>query len=160
MAIHTIQHHFQDFQFAEWMYCPKHFLTSSMVKKRVLFANKYQHWTEDWMKVMFSDGSCFKCTRQSSGKVQWPSAIIRYDLCYNMRNVECPNQVMMRSGWWGGVIDANGENWVAFFIPKHDDRQWLLYECTDGISFTFVCFTQVGTLHVCYTSKNEKSFFT
>ena len=73
-------------------------------KKRVAFPKKYLHWTEyDWLKVMFSNESTFKCIRGTSGRVRQPSNFSRYDLRYDMRTVTHSDQVMV----WGAFSGAH-----------------------------------------------------
>ena len=69
-----------------------------MKAKRLAFAKKYEHWGEEqWMNVMFSDESLFRCVISSSGKVRRPRGSNCYDEKYTDKTVKHPDQVMI----WG-----------------------------------------------------------
>ena len=63
-------------------------ITCQMRKKRLAFARKYLHWTEnDWNKVLWSDESTFKVISCRRGFVRRPPDSDRYDHRYTAPTV-------------------------------------------------------------------------
>ncbi|KAK8749768.1 hypothetical protein OTU49_015529 [Cherax quadricarinatus] len=90
-------------------------LSEAMKKKRLQFCKKYKDWTSDqWQKVMFSDGSTFRLIRSSSKIIHGPSGVSRYDPQYAMKTVKHPESIMVL-GAFSGYKGRGG----LYFLPKN-----------------------------------------
>ena len=89
----------------------KPMLTARMVKKRLAFARKHLHWTEeDWSTVMFSDESSFQCVRTHSARVRRPVGVSRYDPRFTVKTVKHGNGSAM--AW--GCFSSKGRGDIYF----------------------------------------------
>lgn len=137
----------------------KPLLTEKMKKKRVAFAQKYQHWTEqDWAKVMYSDESTFRQVDSRSVKVRRPSNISRYKHQYTVKTVKHPEQVMV----WGCFSASLGRGGL-YFLPKNRMMNGTVYkQVLEDHLLPFMAlhkseyFLQDGA--PCHNSKLVKSF--
>jgi hypothetical protein len=105
------------------MAAQKPLLTKKMKSKRLAFAKKYKHWTEeDWSKVMFSDESTFRCLRAVRSRVRRPTGSDRFDSRYTVKTVKHPDSVMV----WG-CFAGNGGRGGIYFLPKNQTMNLVRY---------------------------------
>ncbi len=93
----------------------KPLLTRQMNAKRLAFAKKYRHWTEEeWSRVMYSDESTFRCLRATRTRVRRPAGSDQFDSRYTMKTVKHPASLMV----WASFIGACGHAGI-FFLPPN-----------------------------------------
>ncbi len=93
----------------------KPLLTKKMKAKRLAFAKKHRHLTEeDWSKVMYSDESTFRCMRATRKRVRRPVGSDRFDSQYIMKMVKHPASLMVW-GCFSGYFGCGG----IFFLPPN-----------------------------------------
>lgn len=93
----------------------KPLLTPPMVQKRLRFARKYLHWTEDqWEEVMFSDESTFAMINPRASTVRRPKAVSRYLNRFTVKTVKHPPSVMV----WACFSGKGGRGSLYFLPPK------------------------------------------
>ncbi len=69
----------------------KPLLTKKMKAKRLAFAKKHHHLTEeDWSKVMYSNESTFHCVRATRKRVRRPVGFDRFDSGYTVQKGQAP----------------------------------------------------------------------
>ena len=115
VSIRTVRRTLVGMGFPSRRAAKKPVLTKKMKLKRMQFALKYKHWTAaDWMKVMFSDESTFKCFRSSGYLVRRPDDASRYDPKFTSKTVKHPASVMV----WGCFSGTVGRGGIYFLPPK------------------------------------------
>jgi hypothetical protein len=93
----------------------KPLITKKMKAKRLAFAKKYQHWTEeDWIKVMYTNESTFRCLRASRKRVRRPVGSDQFDSWYTMKTVKHPASLMV----WACFSGSYGRGGI-FFLPPN-----------------------------------------
>jgi transposase len=93
----------------------KPLLTKQMKTKRLAFAKKYRHWTEEeWSRVMYSDESTFRCLRATRTRVRRPAGSDRFDTRYTVKTVKHPASLMV----WASFTGACGRAGI-FFLPPN-----------------------------------------
>ena len=113
VSIRTVRRTLVDMGFPSRRAAKKPVLTKKMKLKRVQFALKYKHWTaDDWMKVMFSDESTFKCFRSSGYLVRRPDDASRYDPKFTSKTVKHPASVMV----WGCFSGTVGPAFTSYLL--------------------------------------------
>jgi hypothetical protein len=89
----------------------KPLLTRQMKAKRLAFAKKYRHWTEEvWSRVMYSNESTFRCLLE----VRRPAGSDRFDSRYTMKTVKHPASLMA----WASFTGACGCAGIFFPPPN------------------------------------------
>jgi hypothetical protein len=93
----------------------KPLLTRQIKAKRVAFAKKYRHWTEeDWSRVRDSDESTFRCLRATRSRIRRPAGSDRFNSCYTVKTVRHPASLMV----WVSFTGACGCAGI-FFLPPN-----------------------------------------
>lgn len=90
-------------------------LTPAIIKKRCTFAKKYQNWTKDeWSKVMFSDGSSFKCFMARLGRLKRLQGSNRHNAQFTIKCVKHRHDVMV----WDSFTVTDGRSNI-YFLSKN-----------------------------------------
>lgn len=160
VSVRTLQHRLQkDLGIPSRRAAKKTLLTPRMAKKRIDFAKRYLHFTEeDWMKVMFSDESTFKCIRSAGGRVRRPKSTSRYNPRYTVATVKHSDQVMV----WGCFSGISGRGGL-YFLPKNTTMNSDTYirVLEDHLITTFAIHGTNLFMHdgaPCHTSKKVKAY--
>ncbi len=104
VSVRAIQHHLQKNLKLPSRFAMKPPITDKMMKKRVAFAKKFQHWTpEQWGKVMFSDESSFRALCAVQRKVRRPIGSYRYSSHYTVKTMKYLDSVMVWACFTGDV---------------------------------------------------------
>jgi hypothetical protein len=117
VSVRMIQHVLQkELNLPSRVAAKKPLLTKLMIKKRLKFCSKYQHWKEsDWDSVMFSDESTFRVLNSRGTTVRRPRTIDRYRQKYTVSTVKHSPSVMV----WGCFSGIRGRGGL-YFLRKNE----------------------------------------
>lgn len=112
VSVRTVQHQLQkDLKLPCHRTPMKPLLMEKMMKQRLEFCKRYQHWTpEDWRRVVFSDESTFKVIPRRQRLVRRPSGSDRFSSKYTVKTVKFPAGVMV----WGCFSGEKGTDGLYF----------------------------------------------